>query len=249
VGATAILVSYHLAFWPAFPYGSDDADTWRWGWGLAANGLLILVLLLAVRKSQKSTLGWLLVFAIAGTIMFAVIRTPHGLPGHVWALYWPTVMAVTAGILVILAAVLARTENWQALFEPVYLTGVAIMPIGAIGGILFGAPQLMPSWVPAVSFACLAVVYVLAAVLVGPRTFVAVAVLCGAMSFWRLQDATGWARIAPFYYQAMLVSLSIGLWAWVTYRRQPRRVLQLIRWAGIAVAVASIVAGLIASRR
>jgi hypothetical protein len=249
VAAAGVLVSYHLAFWPVFPYGNDDADIWRWGWGLTANGLLILVLLLASRKTQKSTLGWLVVFAVAGTIMFSVVRMPHGLPGHLWALYWPTVMAVAAGILVILGALLARTQNWQALFEPMYLTGVTILPVGAIGGILFGAPQTMPPWVPAVSFACLVAVYILAAVLVGPKTFIAVAVLCAAMSFWRMQDATGWARIAPLYYQAMLVSLSIGLWAWVTYQRQPRRVLWLIRWAGIVLSVASIVAGLIASRR
>lgn len=249
VGAAGVLVSYHLAFWPVFPYGNTDADAWRWGWGLAANGLLIMVLLLASRKTEKSTLGWLALFAVAGTIMFSVVRMPHGLPGRMWALYWPTVMVVAAAILVILAALLARTQNWQALFEPTYLTGVAIMPVGAIGGILFGAPQTMPPWVPAVSFACLVVVYILAAVLVGPKTFVAVAVLCAAMSFWRMQDATGWARIAPLYYQAMLVSLSIGLWAWVTYQRRPGRFLWLIRWAGVVVAVASIVAGLIASRR
>jgi hypothetical protein len=248
VAAVAVLISFYLAFWPALPYGSVDGGAWRWGWGLAANGLLILVLLMAVRRTMKSTIGWLLVLAVASALMFAIIRTPHGLLGHTWALYWPAVTAVVGAVLVILGSLLARTEDWQALFEPVYLSGVVVMPLSSIGGVLLGDPQLMLSWVPPLTFGCLIILYLLASLLVGPRTFAAVAVLCAAMCFWKLQDATGWTNIAAPYYYAMLIFLSAGLWAWVAHERQPARLLRVIRWAGIALAVASIAAGFAASR-
>ncbi|HRR85477.1 MAG TPA: hypothetical protein P5316_10755, partial [Phycisphaerae bacterium] len=173
---------------------------------------------------------------------------PHGLPGHVWALYWPVVTAVVGAVLVVVANLVARTEDWQALYEPAYLSGVVVMPLSSIAGVLLGNPQLIPSWVPPLTFGCLVILYLLASLLVGPRTFAAVAVLCGGMCFWKLQDATGWTNIAAPYYYAMLIFLSAGLWAWVAHERQPARVLRVLRWAGIALAVASIVAGLGASK-
>lgn len=248
VAAVGVLISFYLAFWPVLPYGSDDDGTRRWSWALGANGLLILVLLLAVRRTMKSTIGWLLALALASTVMFAIIRTPHGLLGHVWALYWPVVTAVVGAVLVVVANLLARTEDWQALFEPAYLSGVVVMPLSSIAGVLLGDPQLILPWVPPLTFGCLVILYLLASLLVGPRTFAAVAVLCGAMCFWKLQDATGWTNIAAPYYYAMLIFLSAGLWAWVAHERQPARVLRVLRWAGIALAVASIVAGLGASK-
>lgn len=247
VAAVAVLVSLHLAFWPVLPYGSIDAGQWRWSWGLAANGLLMLVLLLAVRRTMKSTIGWLLVLTAGSTLMFAIVRSPQGLLGQTWALYWPVVMAVVGAVLVVLGSLLARTQDWQALFEPVYLSGVAVMPLAAIGGVLLGDPQLILTWVPTLTFGCLVIVYLLAALLVGPKTFASVAVLCAAMGFWKLQGATGWTRIATPFYYAMLIFLSAGLWAWVAHERQPARVLRVIRWVGIALAAASIVAGLAAS--
>ncbi len=243
VAALAVLISYHLAFWPSLPYGSIDDDTWRWGWGLAANGLLILILLWITLTTRKSTVGWLFMLAVFASLMFVVMRTPHDFPGRIWALYWPVVLAVMSSVLIVLAGLLARTERGQALFEPVYMAGVVIAPLTAIAGILYRDPQIIPRWTPTLTFAGLLVSYLLAALLVGPRTFVAVSVLCAGLCVWRLQDATGWTQIAMPYYYAMLICLAGGLWAWVVQQRRPSRVMRVIMWAGFVLAAASILGG------
>jgi hypothetical protein len=243
VAALAVLIAYHLAFWPSLPYGSLDADAWRWGWGLAANGLLILVLLWIALTTHKSAAGWLFAFAVFAMVMFVTLRTPHGFPGQIWASYWPVVLAVMSCVLVVLASLLARTERGQPLFEPVYMAGVVITPLTSIAGILYSDPRTMPRWAPPMAFGGLLSSYLLAALLVGPRTFVAVSVLCAGLCFWRLQDATGWMQIAMPYYYAMLICLASGLWAWVVLRRHPSRLMRVIMWVGFTMAVVSILGG------
>lgn len=247
VASLAVLISCHLAVWPAIPYGSTDASAWRWAWGLAAQGLLVLVLLWAAVSTRKLTVGWLCVLAMCATAAFVIVRTPQRLPGRIWALYWPVVLAAAGGAMVLLAGLLARVERFKPLFEPVYLTGVAIMPLAAIAGILYRDPRIIPPWVPAITFGSLVVVYLLVAVMIGPKTFAAVAVLCAALCFWRLQDATGWTDIALPYYYSMLICLSGGLWAWVVYQRRPVRPLRIIQWAGMALAVLSVLVGWLVS--
>jgi hypothetical protein len=249
IASLAVLFSFHLGFWPNMPYGHADNETWRWVWGLGANGILAVVLALVARQLQRPTVGWLLVFTLTSTAMFVIIRTPQGLPGRTWAMHWPAVLAVSGGVSILASAALSRTHRWRVLFEPTYLSGVVIAPLAAMGGVFLQDPQVMPLWTPTVTFACLSVVYWLASLLPGPATFRAVAVLCVAITFWKLQDATGWARIASPFYYAMLTCLSAGLWAWVAGQRKPRRVLVIIQWLGIGIAVLAIVAGFVVSPR
>jgi hypothetical protein len=253
LSALAVLVSFQLAFWPNLPYGYADADAWRWAWGLTANGLLVLALAFITRQTQRPTNGWLLLFAVASTVVFAVIRTPQGLLGRTWARDWPTVLAVTGGLLVVVSAAVSRTKHWQALFEPIYLAGTAIAPLVAMGGIFLGDPQRLPQWIPAATFACLTVIYWLAAVLPGPVTFKAVSVLCAALTFWKLQGVElqgtkHWLHIAPAFNYAMLISISAALWAWVVLQRGPNRLASVVKWGGGILAVLVILAGWLVSR-
>jgi len=248
VGATAVLISFHLALWPRFAYVGDlDNSTRRWVWGLSANGLLILAFVLAARRTGRATPAWLALFTAASAVMFALVRSPHSAVGRTWQLHWPVAVALGAAPMLLLAALAARSSKWRPFWEPAYLTGILIAPLTAIAGLSLTERLRIAQWVPAATFGALTGLYLLAAVVPGPRTFLAVAVVCAAMGIRNLRLLGGSSTIGAAYFYPMLCGLSVALWACL--HRHPRRAgtARVVIWAGGAPAVISLIAGLIAS--
>ena len=191
-GATGVLVSLQLAFWPRFPKveGLDDATS-RWFWGLGADLLLILTLTYAARRTRKATLAWLAVFAVASLASFVLIRLgDHPLPQW-WNRHWPLAMVVLAGIGLHLAVTAYRRARWRPFGEPLLLFGVLIGPAAGLAGATLAQLQNMSPWVPAATFAALACVYILAAVRPGPRAYLIAAAACAVMAAFRLMQMKG----------------------------------------------------------
>jgi len=189
VGATGVLVALHLAFWPRLPYVDiTDASTSRWVWGLLANGLLILALTAAARRTGKSTLAWLALFALGTCSVFVLIRSAGSAIHTGFVQYWPLVLAALAGIALLSTAPLLRSRTWRPFFEPTYLVGILILPVAAIGGTTIPEIRLqaMPTWVPTATFGLLAGVYGLAAWIPGPRRFLLLAAVCLAGCLWNV---------------------------------------------------------------
>jgi len=248
-GALALLVSFHLSLWPQLSYAHTvDAEGWRWGWGLAANGLLFLSLTGAALQTRRSTLAWLAVLTTFSVVAFMLVRSPHSWLGKGWATCWPTLIAVVGLTMVLLASLVSRSKRCRPFFEPTYLVGVFLAPLIAMAAVLLTDPMRLPQWVPSATFGCLTLLYVFAATVPGPRTFAAVAAICAVMGFWQLQEITGSATIQPSYYYAMLISLCVASWAWVVQQRKPTRVVRFVIWLGGSLALIALIAGLIASR-
>lgn len=252
--ATGVLVSFHLALWPRLVYVYDiDAGPWRWGLGLTANGLLILALILAAHRTKRAPQGWLTFLVVGSTIAFAIVRAPQSTFAQVCAHDWALLLAATAVPMVLLAALVSRSQQWKAFLEPTYMIGTVMAPLAAIASVLLAGltpiGQLkMPPWIAPATFGVLTVSYALAAVTVGPRTFAAVAVLCAGMGLRALQQMTGSTTVGPAYVQLMLLGLSLALLAWVVGKRRPGRAVRFLQWAGAALAVGAVLAGLIVAR-
>ena len=249
LGALAVLVSLHLSFWPMRPNVIDpDASLDRWLWGLGANGLLILVLGGAACRTGKATLAWLSLFAAAPLVAFVLVRSPT-CPVSEWTLlHWPIPMVGVAGIALLGAHGAARSKHGRAFVEPLHLMGVLVAPMAAILGIAGANPLTMSPWIPAATYGALVAVYLLAAVLTGPRTFAAVAVMCAAVALYHLRELTRMPNIASLYAGGMLAGLSLLLLGVVYGQRAGPRCLHLMKLAGGALLLGSMIAGLIASR-
>ena len=248
VGALAVLMSLELSFWPKFPYVYDlDDTTWRWAWGLTANALLLLALVFAAQCTGRPTQAWLALFTVASVVMFVVVRSPHSVIGQVWSLFWPLLMAMVAPVALLLAGLAGGSSRWRAFWEPLYLTGLLIAPMAAIAGASFTEPASMPQWVPAATFGYLALVYLIATVFPGPRSFVAVAIVCAVMAIWDLRLTTGSTSIDRAFFYPMLCGMSLALVAAVLGLRRPAGIFRVLKWAGGVLAIVALTAGMIAS--
>ncbi|HQE29607.1 MAG TPA: hypothetical protein PL151_17775, partial [Phycisphaerae bacterium] len=187
LGAIGVLVSCQLAFWPKLPnvYIGDNR-LGRWIWSLLANLLLIAVLTGAARRTGKSTLGWLALSAAASTVAFIVIRAEGTFIYSGFLGYWPLLLAVTAGLLAILADKASHSEKWQPFREPLYVLAVLVLPVIAIFGATALASRAIPPWVAPATFGILTVSYSLAAVWPGPRRFYILTFVCAAAAAWQL---------------------------------------------------------------
>ncbi|NLX14465.1 MAG: DUF4175 domain-containing protein [Phycisphaerales bacterium] len=185
VGAIGVLVGACLAFWPLRQYVTDlDDAKRRWVWGLFAYGLLILSLLFSARRTGKPTLGWLLLLAVGCMVGFILVRSPH-VPLTEWVVgRWPLVLAGAALVLLVAAFGVQRRPSWEALFEACYLTGLVLAPLVAALGVMLHMPQWFPYWLPSMTFALLAGLYLLAAVLFKPRVIAVMSILCVAVGWW-----------------------------------------------------------------
>lgn len=188
LGALAVLVSLELAFWPKMPYVDIlDNSVWRWVSGLTANAALILILWAAARGTGKPTLAWLMAFAVVSALTFVVVRLEGTRAYTGFVQYWPVLIAAASAGLIVLAAWAARSEGWRMFVEPLYVFGIVIAPVVAIAGAALIESFMMPTWMPAATFAMLAGVYLLAALLPPrPRRFLLLTFACAAAGVWHL---------------------------------------------------------------
>lgn len=185
-GATALLVAMNLAFWPLFPRIQDpDNSLERWLWGLGAGLLLIGTLTLSALRSRKTTVAWLAGFATASLVAFILIRLGDHAIAQWWSRYWAPATAALAGLAILPATGAYRSERWRPFGEPLLVFAVLFGPIAALAGITFTPPQVMQLWIPAATFALLAVVYLLATAIPGPKIYLIPAILCAVMAVWR----------------------------------------------------------------
>ncbi|HSW46879.1 MAG TPA: hypothetical protein VLM89_15060 [Phycisphaerae bacterium] len=195
-GATGVLVSLQLAFWPRFQ-GVDTSDNTaaRWAWGVGAIVLLMLSLTFSARRTQKTTLAWLATFCVVALVSFVLIRLgDHALPQW-WNSHWPLGLAGLSAASTLLAVAAYRHGRWRPFGEPLLLFGVLIGPVCALAGISLSSMQTMPTWVPAATFGALACTYCVAAIRPGPRSYAIACVICGAMAVYRLLQLTGRATL------------------------------------------------------
>jgi len=249
-GVTGVLVSLHLAFWPKFPVVDNlDDSLSRWIGGLAANGLLVLALIYSARRTKKSTLAWLVLFAVASTVAFTLIRLGDSPVAQWWVLHWPIVMPLLAAASLVLAAAAARSDTWRPFAEPLLLLGVMVAPIAGVAGVLLtGELATMPGWIPAMVFGLLVGVYLLAAVLPGPRSYAVLAAICTVMALWHLRQLRGGSTLTPPHFYGVLVGLSAVLFG-LFYRRPPDTgMIRFLKWAGGVLVVISLLAGLLTLR-
>jgi len=248
VGATAVLVSIHMSFWPKLPFVDDpDTGTSRWIWGLGADGLLIGVLASAARRTGKPTVAWLVLFAAASAAGFALVRSPGSAIGQWCVLHWPIATSLVALGALAAAVAVPRAAGWRPFWEPLYLTGVLIAPMAAIMGVVMSEQFMMPPWVGAGTFGCLAGVYLLAAAVPGPRTFLAAAGICGAMGVWYLRQVVGWSTISSVYFAGILAGGAVALGG-LAYRGRARPgTVRFLAWAGVLLLLISGLAALIGS--
>lgn len=184
VASTGLLVAMNLALWPLFPYSAPDTTAWRWAWGISGHLLLFLAIVFASLRTGKPTLAWLAVMAAVTAAGHVMTRTQSSPAMQLWGRHWPVILPPVATLLLLLAAAAQRSRRWPPFWEPLYLIGLLILPMAAITGASLVEQLHLPFWVPGVTFGGLAVVYLVAAWLPGPRGFLIVAMICGAVSVY-----------------------------------------------------------------
>jgi hypothetical protein len=186
LGATAVLVSAHLAFWPKLPWvDTTDNTLGRWVWGLVANVILLAVLVGVARRTGRPTMAWLASFVTACIGAFAVSRST-GLLYSMFFKYWPLMFASGAAACLVIARLTMHSHAWRAFFEPAYVLGVLVNPVVAIMGATFLASRIIPTWVDPATFGVLAGSFLLAAFLTGPRRFIVLTSVCALAAIWKL---------------------------------------------------------------
>ncbi len=188
MGTTGVLVSVHLSFWPKLPYVyTSDNTLSRWLWGLLGNLVLIAALTRSARRTAKPTLAWLAIFAMVSTLTFILVRVDGTVLYSGFFEYWPLLLAAIAGLLLWAARGAHRSTPWKPFFEPTFVLGTLIVPVAAIAGAALTPSHSIPQWVEPATFAMLAVVYLLAAWLTGPRRFLILTFVCIGAALWNLR--------------------------------------------------------------
>jgi len=181
LGAIGVLVSCQLAFWPELPnVHIKDNSVGRWIWGLLGNLMLMAALAGATRRTGKPTLAWLALCALTSTVAFVIIRLTGTFVYSGFLAFWPLVLAAAAGVLAALAYRAGRSAVWTPFHEPLYVSAVLILPVAAIGGATLLGSRSIPPWVAPATFGLLAAVYLVTALLPGPRRFIALTCVCTA---------------------------------------------------------------------
>ncbi|MHC4444082.1 MAG: hypothetical protein ACYTBZ_07585 [Planctomycetota bacterium] len=248
IGTTGVLLSFHLLIWPKLPFVYDgDSSPWRLFWGLFSNSLLILAIFCAVKWTGKSTLAWLILFTITSTFGFLLVRTPNSIISQWFALNWPIATSVMALLFIIVNLLTARTNNWRAFAEPLYLAGMFVAPMIAIAGITLIEQLKIPPRVPSVTYGMLTCVYLLTAFAVGPRSLAAVAVICVIMTFWNLQELLGSTIIPLPCFYGILVGVVTCVMAFVFQHRARPGIIGFLKWAGFVLVLIFVVASIIVS--
>lgn len=181
VAATGVLVSLQLAFWPILPYVDKlDNGPGRWVAGLLPCLLLLGGTTWATRKTRKPTLGWLAIFTLLSIATFIITRIPGTLPYKLFLSYWPLVAVAASGCCIFLARRCFNSTAFRPFFEPLYISGMMLLPMAAISGTSVLGSRAIPLWVDPVTFIGLACVYLLTALLAGPRKLFILAAICAA---------------------------------------------------------------------
>jgi hypothetical protein len=141
----------------------------------------------------------------------------------------------------------ARTNNWQAFAEPLYLAGMFVAPMIAIAGITLIGQLKIPPWVPSVTFGILTCVYLLTAFTVGPRSLTAIAVICAIMAFWNLHELLGSTIIPLPCFYGILVGVVTCMMAFIFQDRARPGIISFLKGAGFVLALIFAVAGIIVS--
>ncbi len=249
---TGVLLSLQLMLWPTYHWVLDpDMSRGRWIGAFAANGLLLLAILSAMRGTRRTTLGWLALLTAGSMIGFCLVRAPGSLMAAWIVLHWPVALAGGAGLCLLVAWGISRSPTWKALQESLVYTGVLVAPMAAIAGVTLSDAAILghvPLWVPAGTFGVLAGVYAIAALHPGPSTFLTVTVLCAVMALWNGRGASGRSLMPPPYFYALMSGLCLTLIAVAYQNRGGRRTLWTLKWMGAGLALVSLVAGLLAHR-
>lgn len=187
MGAAGVFVAFALALWPMLKsvYTSDNSAA-RWAWGLIGNVVLIAALTRSARHTGKATLAWLAVFALIACCTFSLVRLSHTMLYSAFLEYWPLLIAILAGVAVLLARILRHADSWRPFFEPAYALGVLVNPVTAIFGVGYGISNSIPRWTESATFAVLAIVFLLAGLLLGPRRFTILTAVCGVAAIFKL---------------------------------------------------------------
>jgi hypothetical protein len=189
VGALGVLLALDLAFWPRFAFiRPSSPSTAAWVWGIGADLMLAAALAYSMRGTNRSTVGWLLLFALAAAATFALVRAP-GPVVRWWGLYWPLAIAGLASVVLLPAGARLQASAWRAMNEPLILTGVLLAPMTAISGVAFIQQLRMPLWVPPLTLGLLAGTYLIASHVLQQRRFIIASGLCAAAALWQLRDA------------------------------------------------------------
>ncbi len=250
MGACGVLVAAALAFWPLRrPVVELDNHAWRWFFGLGGHALLALALLSGSRRTGKPTLAWLALFAVTSACGFIVVRVPGSMLSLTWLRYWPLILAAVSAAALMLAALRLRFAGPHPVVEPLFVTGVLIAPMAAIIGVILIEQLQIPPVVPAATLTALAGVYLLAAFFPGPRSFAAIAALCGATGIWRLlQLVYGVGAIPQYYFVGILTGLAAAALGSIYQHRSRGPLLRMLKWAGGALALISAASGVAMSR-
>jgi hypothetical protein len=187
LGTAGVLVAFNLAFWPKLPavYNADDTLR-RWIWGLLGHLMLIAALMRSARRTGKPTLAWLALFAAISLAAFVLIRASRTVLYTGFLEFWPVILAIVAGVLILLARLANHSRSWKPFFEPAYATGVLFNPLIAICGASLIHSNAFPRWVESTTFAVLTLDYLLAAFVAGPRRLVILAGVCAAATAVKL---------------------------------------------------------------
>jgi len=244
-GVTGVLVMTQLAVWPLLPYvDTRDNAPERWAWGLAGGLILYLALSWAARRTGKATLAWLAVLAAASLGLFILARGVGVQPRDWMIAHWPLVAAGAAPAASFLAGAALRSRTRRAFFEPLLATGILIGPVLAVIGTAIGDAMRTPPWQGPVTYALLAVNYLLAALLAGPLTLAAVSAVCLAVAAWHLRFWIGEPRLPHGHVAAALMGLALAASGLVwRYRLGHRAALGLVA-AGAGLAAAALGTGL-----
>lgn len=188
-GATGVLVSVELAFWPRLPAvtGLDHPTTWDWVFGLGAQVLLALGLVAAARMTPKATLGWLLLLNLVAMGAFILVRAGDSPLARTWALYWPLIVPLLGVVFLLLSWSATRADRWRFMVEPLLLGGLIIAPTVGVAGVFLVDRLALAPWLPAAVFAALAGTYILAVVVSRLKGCLLPALLCAALSLWNLR--------------------------------------------------------------
>ncbi len=187
VAATAVLIGFQLALWPRSEYVTETDDSLaRWIWGLGGYTLLVLMLTFASVRTGKATLGYLVLFTLLAMATFVGVRAPAGPELQWWRYHWPAVLPVIGLVSVVLSALSRKTRHGAAFTEPLLIGGVLLIPMSALAGVAFGDPSglnIAPGAIAA-TFYLLSAVYLLAAFVPGPRTFLMLSAILALVGVW-----------------------------------------------------------------
>jgi len=188
LSALAVLIAFHMAFWPNVAPTVEDDGPARIGAGLAAILLLGLINARKAHRDDSVTSATLAVALLIAAIIFLFIRLPTSALRGWLKQYDEVVLGAIALPTLLLAEFLPKT-SWRCFTSPLWLLALLLLPAIALAGLL--SRDQPEEWIRPMTLAILGALYSFAGSREHRRAFLALGGMLLLASLTTLYRAYG----------------------------------------------------------